>query len=95
MTEDGPAPKRTKRSKQSSPQNSNPFYYPDGDIVLEIEGYQFKVHAQKLRCSLIFSDMLEIQQPYDVDSVEGCSLVQLVDSVKDWLVVLRWIYTPE
>lgn len=95
MTEDEPAPKRLKLSQQNNAQRSNPFSYPDGDIVIEIEGYQFRVHACKLKCSLIFSDMLEIPQPVDADSVDGCPLVRLMDSVKDWLVVFRWIYAPE
>ncbi|KZT19566.1 hypothetical protein NEOLEDRAFT_1077529 [Neolentinus lepideus HHB14362 ss-1] len=71
------------------------FWFPDGDIVLAIEEHCCKIHKEKLMCSLIFSDMLDLPQLTDADSVDGCPSVTLYDSWKDWMVVLEWLYTRE
>ncbi|KAL6308839.1 hypothetical protein BKA93DRAFT_697979, partial [Sparassis latifolia] len=62
------------------------------DIVLEIEQQCFKVHQSRLKCSVIFSDMLEVPQPADAESVDGCPLVQLADAVDDWIMTMKWLY---
>ncbi|KAF7373788.1 hypothetical protein MSAN_00590500 [Mycena sanguinolenta] len=70
------------------------LWFPDGDIVLEIEQRLLKVHRKRLRCSVIFSDMLHIPQPSETDQVDGCPSVTLVgDAVTDWEVALEWIYS--
>ncbi|KAJ6465717.1 hypothetical protein C8R45DRAFT_839594 [Mycena sanguinolenta] len=72
------------------------LWFPDGDIVLEIEQQLLKVHRKRLQCSVIFSDMLHIPQPSETDQVDGCPSVTLVgDTVADWEVALQWIYSSE
>lgn len=77
---------------QASPSPS--FWFHDGDIVLGVEQHLFKVHQSRLKCSVIFSDMLEIPQPEVVEGVDGKPFVQLADSAQDWHVALRWMYDP-
>ncbi|KAJ7730064.1 hypothetical protein DFH07DRAFT_969270 [Mycena maculata] len=69
------------------------FWFPDGDIVLEIQTRLLKVHRRRLQCSVIFSDMLHIPQPFETDQIDGCPSVALVgDALADWEVALAWIY---
>ncbi|KAJ7664091.1 hypothetical protein B0H17DRAFT_845910, partial [Mycena rosella] len=72
------------------------LWFPDGDIVLEIEKSLLKVHKARLQCSEIFSDMLSLPQPQQApesDWVDGCPRVALPgDALADWEVALRWIY---
>ncbi|KAH9943647.1 hypothetical protein B0H21DRAFT_695439 [Amylocystis lapponica] len=71
------------------------FWFRDGDIVLAIEHHRFKVHCSCLaKSSDIFSDMLQIPQPTQVDSIDGCPLVRLFDAPEDWTLTLRWMYDP-
>lgn len=90
-----PPAQRLKLSQPDASQRFHLFSFPDGDIILEIEGYQFRVHTVRLKCSLIFSDMLQIPQPSNPERVEGAPLVHLMDNVKDWLVVFKWLYNRE
>lgn len=71
-----------------------PYWFKDGDFVLRVENFTFKVHHDRLSCSEIFMDMLAIPQPINAESVDGCAFVELPDSPADWMVVLEWIYTP-
>ncbi|EPQ55617.1 hypothetical protein GLOTRDRAFT_40766 [Gloeophyllum trabeum ATCC 11539] len=73
----------------------SPYWFEDGDIVLAVEAHTCKIHRAKLTCSLIFSDMLDLPQPVETDSVDGCPSVTLYDSWKDWLVVLEWLYAHD
>ncbi|KAI6117182.1 hypothetical protein EV401DRAFT_1610131 [Pisolithus croceorrhizus] len=69
------------------------FWFLDGDIVLCVEQTYFKIHRNKLLCSIVFAGMLELPQPQVVESVDRCALVTLSgDSVADWTVTLRWMY---
>ncbi|KAJ7868540.1 hypothetical protein B0H14DRAFT_2346541 [Mycena olivaceomarginata] len=71
------------------------LWFPEGDIVLDIEQRLLKVHRKRLRCSVIFSDMLHIPQPSpsETDRIDGCPSVTLVgDALADWEVVFGWIY---
>ncbi|PCH42958.1 hypothetical protein WOLCODRAFT_138128 [Wolfiporia cocos MD-104 SS10] len=79
---------------RSHPTASSSFFFHDGDIVLEVEQHLFKIHKHRLKCSVIFSDMLDIPQPDVIDSMHGCPVVRLMDSPQDWQVALRWIYDP-
>ncbi|KAG2129498.1 hypothetical protein DEU56DRAFT_496936, partial [Suillus clintonianus] len=81
-----------RRTSESSIEQSQ-FWFADGDIVISVEGQSWKIHRSKLMCSVIFADMLELPQPADIERMHGCPLVSLwQDSVKDWLVVLMWMY---
>ncbi|KAJ7500813.1 hypothetical protein B0H11DRAFT_1994564 [Mycena galericulata] len=71
------------------------LWFPDGDIVLEIESRLLKVHRARLECSAIFADMLSLPQPPDAaaDYVDGCPFVLLAgDALADWEVALAWMY---
>jgi len=81
-------------TSQSRPTSALGFWFDDGDIVLEVEQYMFKIHQNVLQCSVIFFDMLRIPQPDVIDRVDGCPLVQLTDSAQDWHAVLKWMYDP-
>lgn len=87
-------PTKRRRFGGSSLHSSTPFWFSDGDIVLEVEQHRFRVHGAHLQCSEIFSDMLAMPQPPDAEKVDGCPLVRLVDTAQDWQVALKWIYDP-
>ena len=78
--------------EKSSP--TRPFWFADGDIVLDVERHLFKIHRKRLQCSEIFSDMLAVPQPDVVDKMDDCPLVSLPDAAQDWLVALQWMYEP-
>lgn len=93
-----PDPKRRRlaQGSRSHLESLRPFWFDDGNIVLEVESHQFKVHRERLSCSPIFSGMFDLPQPASSDNVEGCPLVSLVgDAARDWLVTLSWMYHPE
>ncbi|OCH87850.1 hypothetical protein OBBRIDRAFT_795835 [Obba rivulosa] len=71
------------------------YWFADGDIVLEVGKYWFKVHSNKLMCSEIFSDMFKMPQPHDAEKVDGCPFVWLADSAEDWLATVKWLYSPQ
>lgn len=71
-----------------------PFWFADGDLVLEVKAYRFKVHRARLACSEIFADMLALPQPANAECVAGAPLVRLADSARDWLIALEWMYDP-
>ncbi|KAF7967492.1 hypothetical protein HWV62_34059 [Athelia sp. TMB] len=65
----------------------------DGNIVLQAEGTQFKVYRGILALnSPIFDDMFSMPQPVagpETQTVEGCPVVQLMDSAADVKIVLQ------
>ncbi|KAL0952890.1 hypothetical protein HGRIS_007109 [Hohenbuehelia grisea] len=80
----------------ASCQRSIEYWFPDGDIVFKVEQHCFRIHRQKLQCSLIFSGMFELPQPDRVESMDGCPLVVLFgDMATDWKVVLHWVYDSQ
>lgn len=88
-----PPPKRRRFGGAAHP-SPTPFWFSDGDIVLQVEQHRFRVHGARLRCSEIFSDMLAMPQPPDAETVDGCPLVHLADAAQDWQVALKWMYDP-
>ncbi|KAF7974545.1 hypothetical protein HWV62_12026 [Athelia sp. TMB] len=73
---------------------TGPYWFIDGDFILRVEDYQFKIHHKRLECSEIFSDMLALPQPTKMENIDGCAFVDLADSAADWMAVLEWIYEP-
>ncbi|KAJ3492732.1 hypothetical protein NLJ89_g11174 [Agrocybe chaxingu] len=74
---------------------SEKFWFADGNIILQAENTQFKVHRSFLSSqSPIFHDMFSIPQPPVVDDaiVEGCVVVHLQDMVKDVQNLLELLY---
>ncbi|KZP23502.1 hypothetical protein FIBSPDRAFT_930555 [Athelia psychrophila] len=70
------------------------MWFEDGNIVLQAERTQFKVHRGTLvQNSSVFSDMLSFPQPPGPASmVEGCPVVQLSDSANDMTFVLKALF---
>ena len=71
------------------------IWLSDGNIVLQAENTQFKVHQGYLaRLSIIFSDVFSVPQPADGSQplVDGCAVLLLQDSAEDLFVALSEIY---
>ncbi|KAH9930962.1 uncharacterized protein B0H18DRAFT_872502, partial [Fomitopsis serialis] len=68
------------------------LWFPDGSIVLVAERRAFRVyHGILLRDSSVFSDLLSLPQPEDVNGIDGCPLVKLSDSAEDLRHLLRFL----
>ncbi|KAJ7449095.1 hypothetical protein B0H11DRAFT_2079552 [Mycena galericulata] len=66
-----------------------------GDIILQAESTQFRVNRDVLALqSSVFADMLAVPQPPNEPTVEGCPIVQVSDSAKDWELLLGVLYDP-
>src|ERR1700733_7748823 len=93
-----PPPKR-RRTKDAGnsvhEQSGNPFWFPDGYLVLRLNNHMFKVHHRRLQASDIFADMLTLPQPSNPECVDGSPCVELTESAADWMVALRWMYDAE
>ncbi|KAF7984444.1 hypothetical protein HWV62_14526 [Athelia sp. TMB] len=71
------------------------LWLEDGNIVLQAEDTQFKVHRSMLsRHSSVFRDMFMVPQPpiLNADVVDGCAVVELSDSAEDLTHALRALY---
>ncbi|CAA7261832.1 unnamed protein product [Cyclocybe aegerita] len=74
---------------------STNFWLDDGNIILQAENTQFRVHKSMLaRQSSIFKDMFSIPQPSEpLDPVvEGCPVVTLSDKASDVDCILSIFY---
>ncbi|KAA1466875.1 hypothetical protein DENSPDRAFT_868728 [Dentipellis sp. KUC8613] len=76
---------------KDKPLGPRPYWFPDGDIVLQIEDSQFKLPRSLLFLSDIFKDMFEMEGLSTDDSVEGCPVVEIPDKASDWMVLLQWM----
>ncbi len=69
------------------------FWYADGNVVLQAEETQFRVHRSLLSLhSEIMKDCFECPQPVDDDLVEGCPVIHLTDSAKDMDILCGLLY---
>ncbi|KZP13135.1 hypothetical protein FIBSPDRAFT_753926, partial [Athelia psychrophila] len=67
----------------------------DGNVILQAEGTQFKVHRGILaESSSVFKDMFGFPQPPEAytEVVEGCPVVRVSDSAQDMKIVLQAIF---
>ncbi len=65
-------------------EHSAEFWFEDGNVVLQAEATQFRVHRSILsRHSPIMYDCFLCTQPEDAPMVEGCPLVHLPDLAED------------
>ncbi|KDR71365.1 hypothetical protein GALMADRAFT_254142 [Galerina marginata CBS 339.88] len=72
------------------------FWLYDGSIVFSVENTLFRVHQTILaKHSEVFADLFTVPQPDGEDTVDGCHLVHLQDSEKDFEDLLRAVYIPE
>ncbi|KAF8881404.1 hypothetical protein CPB84DRAFT_1687264, partial [Gymnopilus junonius] len=68
----------------------------DGSIILHVENTLFRVHKTILaNHSEVFADLFTVPQPEGERMVEGCHLVRLQDSAKDFEDLLKAIYIPD
>ncbi|KAF8989950.1 hypothetical protein BDQ17DRAFT_1256360, partial [Cyathus striatus] len=71
------------------------FWFSDGSFVLRIENTLFRVHRSILCVnSEVFTGMLEIPQPEDIENVDGCPYVELQDSLQDFEAFMMVLYNP-
>ncbi|KAF5340604.1 hypothetical protein D9611_007347 [Ephemerocybe angulata] len=71
------------------------IWFRDGNMILQTEGTQFKVHQGFLeKHSSVFADMFSFPQPEgDEESiVEGCHVVQIYDAPEDIELLLLALY---
>ncbi|TCD70985.1 hypothetical protein EIP91_000483 [Steccherinum ochraceum] len=64
-------------------------WFPDGNVVLVAEGYQFKVFKGILsQSSDFFRDMFSLPQPQGSQTIYDCPIVRMSDSASDVLCLL-------
>ncbi|KAJ7432202.1 hypothetical protein B0H11DRAFT_820802 [Mycena galericulata] len=97
MSETTPSAKRKRadlETPESSPTHSK-IWMPYGDIILQAESTQFRVNRDVLaQQSPVFKDMFSVPQPPNEVAVEGCPIVQVSDTAKDWELLLGVLYDP-
>ncbi|KAH9474954.1 hypothetical protein JR316_0012053 [Psilocybe cubensis] len=72
------------------------FWLYDGSIVLSVQNTLFRVHQTILaNHSEVFSDLFTVPQPEGEETMDGCHLVHLQDSAKDFEDLLRAVYIPD
>ncbi|KZP19037.1 hypothetical protein FIBSPDRAFT_1045789 [Athelia psychrophila] len=70
-------------------------WYDDGNVVLQAQNAQFKIHKSILvHSSAVFRDMLSLPQPplEDTYVVDGCPVVHLSDSAEEVRYILQAIF---
>ena len=87
---------------QSTDDNANPsseitrveeFWLKDGNVILQVESSQFRVHKSVLAMhSNIFKDLFDVPQPEGELLIEGCPVVHLSDSAQDMENILSLLY---
>lgn len=72
------------------------FWFEEGNIILQLESKQYRVHKSILSMhSNFFKDLFQVPQPENEPLIEGCQVVQLFhDSVRDLEQVLSHLYYP-
>ncbi|KAJ7611825.1 hypothetical protein FB45DRAFT_941110 [Roridomyces roridus] len=79
-----------------TPHRTPELWFDDGNIVIQAENSQFRVHRGILAArSPVFRDMLSFPQPSDAELVEGCPLVCFHDSAVEVNVFLKAIFDSE
>lgn len=71
------------------------LWFDDGNIILEVEGREFRVHKGILAAnSTVFKDMLSLAQPGKINmgAGEDCERVMLTDSADDVGHTVRALY---
>ncbi|KAK7025109.1 BTB domain-containing protein [Favolaschia claudopus] len=87
--------KRQRTKNVDEPKKHSEIWRPDGNVVLQAEDTQFRVHWSVLALhSSVFSDMQDLPQPADQPTVEGCPVVNLSDDAGDVEILLTVLYSP-
>ncbi|KAJ7108756.1 hypothetical protein C8R44DRAFT_714111 [Mycena epipterygia] len=91
---------KRKRMEPDPPENDpnaapvrSKIWMPYGDIILQAESTLFRVNRDVLaKHSSVFSDMFSVPQPSNQPMVEGCPVVHVSDTAKDWELLLEVLY---
>jgi hypothetical protein len=98
MSDELPSAKRQRTDSESTanaPLVRSKIWMPYGDIILQAESTQFRVNRDILaRHSTVFSDMFSVPQPPNEPTLEGCPIVHVSDTAKDWELLLERLYDP-
>ncbi|KAF5340566.1 hypothetical protein D9611_007303 [Ephemerocybe angulata] len=66
------------------PKRCEDVWFDDGNVVLQAEDIQFKVHKSVLaKHSSVFADLFDMPHANDEPKVDGCPIVELHDSAED------------
>ncbi|KAJ7069306.1 hypothetical protein C8F01DRAFT_966474, partial [Mycena amicta] len=85
-----PAKRKRGDSTSESEITRSAFWMPHGDIILHAESTQFRVNKDVLaRHSPVFEGMFSLTLPHDEPTNEGCAVVRVMDSAKDWELLLQ------
>ncbi|KAJ7686531.1 hypothetical protein B0H17DRAFT_714011 [Mycena rosella] len=89
-------PAKRPRTEDTPPiSRSKTIWYKDGSVVLQAQNTQFRVHWGVLSLhSSFFRDMQDVPQPPEQESVEGCPLIEVSDTVSDLENLLNALYNP-
>ncbi|KAL1756162.1 hypothetical protein FB107DRAFT_290290 [Schizophyllum commune] len=82
MEADRPAKRQRLDEDNAPPAKRSDIWFDDGNIILQAENLQFRVHRSLLaRHSPVFKDIFGIPQPANTSEVliEGCPVVHLTD----------------
>ncbi|KAJ7031966.1 hypothetical protein C8F04DRAFT_959565 [Mycena alexandri] len=83
-------------SSDLAPVQRSKIWMPYGDIILQAESTQFRLNRDILaRQSSVFEDMFSIPQPAFEPTIEGCLIVHVSDTAKDWESFLAVLYHPD
>lgn len=75
----------TSSSSTIAPTTHSPqFWFDDGNIILQSENVQFRIHRSVLSMhSNVMKDCFSYPQPSDGPAVKGCPVVHVSDSAQD------------
>ncbi|KAF7316075.1 4-coumarate--CoA ligase-like 7 [Mycena indigotica] len=96
MAEANTSATKRKRVDSNAPLPPRPLWLPYGDIILKVEGVDFRVNRDVLaKHSTVFADMFSVPQPTNPPSMDNVPTVELPgDSAKDWTLLLDLFYDP-
>ncbi|KAJ6487702.1 hypothetical protein C8R45DRAFT_994060 [Mycena sanguinolenta] len=91
--------RRTKNSSGDADSNATPvrskIWMLYGDVILEAEGTQFRVNRDVLaQQSSLLKDMFGVPFANEAAAVEGCPIVRVTGTAKDWELLLGVLYHP-
>jgi hypothetical protein len=90
VSEGEPMPKRVKPT--STPKKHASFWYPDGNVIIQVEEVQFKLHRSTLSRHLAYFTDLFQNKTEPLETVDGLTLYRIENSnVEDFETILKAI----
>ena len=81
---------------ENQPLQISRFWFDDGNVILQAENTQFRVHRSLLSLhSNVFKDMFSMPQPTDTTTApnaDGCPVITIFDKASDLEYVLSIFY---